>query len=80
MFEQKIFNNIGPKLMKNKPLNGEMFLKLTYEYLQSINNGGVPEIMNSLERVISTEARKILEDLKSEYDKRVPHIFFNFFN
>jgi hypothetical protein len=48
-----------------------MFLKLTFEYLDAINNGGVPEILSSLERVISTEARKVIEDLKYEYDRMV---------
>lgn len=48
-----------------------MFLKLAYEYIDAINNGGVPEILSSLERVISSETRKVIEDLKSEYDKIV---------
>ena len=48
-----------------------MFLKISYEYIEAINNGGIPQILSSLERVISTEARKILEDLKNEYEKKV---------
>lgn len=48
-----------------------MFLKLTCEYLEAINNGGIPQILTSIERVISTETRKIVETAQAFYDKRV---------
>lgn len=54
-----------------KPLSGEMFLKLTCEYVEAINNGGIPQILTSIERVISTEIRKIVETTQSFYYKKV---------
>lgn len=48
-----------------------MFLKLTFEYIEAINNGGVPQILTSVERVISSEIRKVMETCKAEYDKQV---------
>ena len=58
-------------MIQNRVLTGEMFLKLSYEYVESINNGGVPQILTSIERVISSETRKIVETTKSYYDKKV---------
>jgi predicted transcriptional regulator with HTH domain len=48
-----------------------MFLKLTLEYVEAINSGGIPQILTSLDRVIQQEARKVLEDLKNLYQSRV---------
>ncbi len=56
-FEQKVFTSIQPKTIAGKVLNGDMFISLTYDYLEAMNSGGVPEILNSLERVISHECR-----------------------
>ena len=77
-FENKVFQNLQPKMIKNKTLTGEMFLKLTFEYLEAINNGGVPQILTSVERVISSEIRKIMETCKAEYDKQVQDFLFKF--
>ena len=48
-----------------------MFLNLTCEYVEAINNGGIPQILTSIERVISSETRKIMENCNSEYEKQV---------
>ena len=42
-----------------------MFLKITLEYVDTINNGGIPQILTSLDRVILQEVRNIVEELKS---------------
>lgn len=65
-------------MINNKTLTGEMFLKLTFEYVEAINNGGVPQILTSVERVISSEIRKIMENCKAEYDKQVYIMIFYF--
>lgn len=47
-----------------------MFCNLTVEYLQAINTGGIPQILTSLERVISSEVRRIQEEVRTEFQKR----------
>jgi chromosome segregation ATPase len=47
-----------------------MLLNLIYEYVDAINTGGVPQILTSLERVISAELRKISDDLLIEYHEK----------
>jgi hypothetical protein len=47
-FEKTFFNNLPIKLINNKPINSDMFIALTYEYLNAINGGGIPEILTSL--------------------------------
>lgn len=75
-----------PKTIQGRTLSGEMFLKLTYEYVDAINNGGVPQILTSIERVISSETRKIVETTKAFYEKKVKitliknFFFLNFLN
>jgi len=39
------------------------------EYLDAINSGGVPTISSSIERVISTEIRKVVEEVREEFYK-----------
>ena len=48
-----------------------MFVKLTLEYVEAINSGGVPQVLTSLDRVMQQEARSLLEDLKSLYTQRL---------
>lgn len=47
-----VFKNIKPKYINDKPLTGRMFLNLAQQYCGSLNNGDVPNILSSLERVI----------------------------
>lgn len=70
-FEKSVFNHLEPKTIQNRTLTGEMFLKLTYEYVDAINTGGIPQILTSIERVISSETRKIVETTKAIYEKKV---------
>ena len=41
-FLGSFFNNLPIKTIRGKPLNGEMFANLTMEYLNAINEGGIP--------------------------------------
>ncbi|KAL4491464.1 hypothetical protein ABPG72_008120 [Tetrahymena utriculariae] len=74
-FEKKVLMNIKPKTIQNKVLNGKMFMGLVIEYLQAINSGGVPTILNSLESVISSQIRKVYEEARGEYMKQVNQEF-----
>lgn len=59
-FLSSFFNNLPVKTIAGKPITGEMFVGITMEYLNAINEGGVPEILTSLERVITSESRKVM--------------------
>lgn len=41
-------------MIKSKVLTCEMFIKLTLDYLEAINKGGVPSIPTSLENVVAS--------------------------
>ena len=62
-----------PKMINGKGLTGEMLLNLAQCYVESINKGGVPEILTSLERVINNESKKIYESTVKEYMKLVSY-------
>lgn len=47
-FEKAFFANLPVKLINGKAINNDMFIALTYEYLNAINGGGIPEILTSL--------------------------------
>lgn len=64
---KRVLFNIRPKMINGKGLTGEMFLNLTYCYVEAINKGGVPEILTSLERVINNEVKKVYDSIVKEY-------------
>jgi hypothetical protein len=51
-FERRVFKGIPPKQINGTIITAEMFLKLTLEYVDAINSGGIPQILTSLDRVI----------------------------
>ncbi|KAM3144212.1 hypothetical protein pb186bvf_003674 [Paramecium bursaria] len=73
-FERKVIHQIKPKQIGNTVLTADMFLKITLEYVDTINNGGIPQILTSLDRVILQEVRNIVEELKSQYVKKMQEI------
>ena len=62
-----VLASIRPKIINGKPLTGEMLLNLLKNYLQAINTGGVPQILTSMERVISSEMKRVFDGLVKEY-------------
>jgi len=71
----KVLTNIRPKIIQGKALTGEMFLNLTNSYVQALNSGGVPQILTSMERVVSSEMKKIYDNLAKEYTSIVEDVF-----
>lgn len=53
-FERTFFSNLPPKTINNKAITGSIYLNLAYEYVNAMNNGKIPKIMNSLESVIAS--------------------------
>lgn len=47
-FERAFFSNLPPKTINNKPITGSIYLNLAYEYVNAMNSGKIPKIMNSL--------------------------------
>jgi len=70
-----VMASIRPKIIQGKPLTGEMLLNLTKNYLQAINTGGVPQIVTSMERVISSEMKRIFDTLVKEYMSMLEEAF-----
>lgn len=58
-FEKSFYDTLPPKTINGKPLTGEIFLNLVREYIYTMNEGKVPEVLTSLERVLESEARTI---------------------
>jgi hypothetical protein len=63
-----------PKSINGKTFTGSMLLSLTFEYLDALNSGSAPKIYSSVERIIHAEARKICDELMSEYHEKVKRI------
>lgn len=55
-------------MIKNKTLTGEMFLNLTFEYIQAMNSEQIPEIMPIFNIVVCTQSRKIIEEIQKEFE------------
>lgn len=53
-------DNLKPKMLQNKPLNGSMFAGLLHAYVDAINSGGVPVITSAWEGVTASECRKAM--------------------
>lgn len=60
---QKIYAKSKPKLINGKALNSSMFLGLTMEYVDSLNNEKTPTIVTALDRVVYAESNKIMDKL-----------------
>ncbi len=66
-FERTFYSTLPPKTINNRAITGSIFLNLAYEYVNAMNNGKIPKIMNSLESVIASEVRKVCDSYKSNY-------------
>ena len=50
-------------------------MKLTCEYLEAINTGGIPTIMGSMERLMLTEVRRVQEEIRHGFYKKINEDF-----
>ena len=51
------------KMIGGKHMTGSMLLGLAYEYVDAINNGEIPTVMDSFERVSHAEAQRFIDEL-----------------
>lgn len=57
-FRKRILTHCKPKTMNGKTLNGEMYIALVKNYINSINDGAVPNIENAWSYVCKDECYK----------------------
>jgi Guanylate-binding protein, N-terminal domain/Guanylate-binding protein, C-terminal domain len=65
----KVLYRIKPKSLNGKELNGEMFGNLITSYVNSMNNGVVPNIESSWTIVCKLQNKKIQDEAKEIYEK-----------
>ena len=65
---RKILNRVKPKLLNNKKLNGAMMAGLITAYVDSINNGVVPNIESAWTYICQSECQKALENAVKEFE------------
>jgi len=57
----KIYRNLKAKSINGQTLTGAMFGQMVSEYVECINNNGMPEINTAWDRVMDTEIKKVLQ-------------------
>ncbi|RLN72886.1 hypothetical protein BBJ28_00020679, partial [Nothophytophthora sp. Chile5] len=62
-------DNLRPKMLQGKPLNGSMFAGLLQAYVAAINSGGVPVITSAWEGVTASECRKAMSAATDAFKK-----------
>lgn len=68
---EKILNNVRPKLIQRSFIDGQMYVGLMQSYIESINNGGVPNIENAWVSVCRERCGRSLQDSYEFYEKSV---------
>lgn len=64
--KDKVYRDIVPKKINGKKLTGPVLAQLIVEFVNTINNGHVPNISNSWDSVIN-------KDVKDYYEKALMH-------
>lgn len=70
-FKDCIQHHLKPKRYNNRILNGNTFVKLIEEILFAFNNQKVPEITSTVERVLESERRELVEQLRNSINKYI---------
>jgi len=47
MLRKKVLSQVKPKTMNSQVLNGKMWLQMVEQYVNAINQGGIPNIQSS---------------------------------
>jgi len=79
-FKKRVLERINPKRLNGELINGAILVELIKNYVSAINEGAVPNIENTWQRICrtecqsrSSEALKIYENLlKDNVYKRLP--------
>jgi hypothetical protein len=60
---KKIFSNLHPIKLSNSDLKGNEYLMMVQRYLHAINEGKVPNIMDTWTFIKDEKARQISEEI-----------------
>lgn len=66
---RKVINRIKPKMLNGKKLTGQMMATLAESYVQSINNGAVPNIENAWSYICKSECYKAIEESYTKFEE-----------
>lgn len=67
IFRKRILSHCRPKTINGKTLNGDMYLSLMRNYIESINGGAVPNIENAWSYVCKDECYKATNNAIDAY-------------
>lgn len=70
-FVERVFAKSKQKIVAGKALNGTMLLGLAMEYVGQMNDNETPTVMTSLDRVVSQESRRIMDDMNTDYVQKL---------
>jgi len=72
-----VLNNMKPKTMHNKVLNGGMYTELIKSYIEAVNNGAIPNIENTWSLICRTECFKSLKSASETYESLLKDVMQN---
>ena len=62
-------------MIKGRPITGSMLMGMAWEYVNVLNNGGVPTILSTYEGVTVSESRKFFEEILEMFNKTIEKEF-----
>lgn len=68
-FRKKVLNRVRIKTLNNKNMSGEMMGSLIKTYVQSINEGAVPNIENAWSYICKSQCYKAMQESIDAYDR-----------
>ena len=60
-FKSTLFNDLKPKRMGGNTVNGPGLFRLLTSYVESINSGAVPSVVNAWEAALENQCKKAVE-------------------
>ncbi|XP_052771490.1 guanylate-binding protein 3-like isoform X2 [Mya arenaria] len=73
-FVSYVYNEDHKKLGIGKPVNGSMFADLTRKYIETIRNGGVPDVDDTFRMVAKKENEKVSRQALEKFNKLMESI------
>lgn len=70
----RVLNNVKPKMLNNRALNGDMLVELIESYVNAVNKGAVPNIENAWNYICKNECSKAFEDSQELYNKKIAEL------
>ena len=70
----KVLHRVKPKIINGKRLTGPMLANLANVYVQSINEGAIPNIENAWTYICQTECQKSLENSIEVFEEKLGQV------